>query len=92
MHKELKRTPNSPSPAPTCYAVREPDLLLLRCEMTLLSIRAGKAMRTMHEALDQLASLQEQIEDARQKIDGTKTAYEKRYNEQGQARRDNPNV
>ena len=58
--------------------LREPDLLLLACEMTLLSIRANKAMRTMHDALDQLSSLDERIREAQRKINATKAAYAKK--------------
>lgn len=61
-------------------AIGEGDLLTLRCEMTLLSIRAGKAMRVIHAALDRLAELQERIEETRTRLDRTKAAYDKMQN------------
>lgn len=53
------------------------DFLLLHAEMTLLSIRAGKAMRTMQEALDCMASLQERIDEAGRKIGASRDAHER---------------
>jgi hypothetical protein len=61
-------------------AIGEGDLLTLRCEMTLLSIRAGKAMRVIHAALDRVAELQERIEETRARFDKTKSAYDKLQN------------